>query len=131
VFADTSVLLAASLSRTGAARAVLRAGKQRGWSFHTGRWCLAEVARNLSAKYPSALPAWRGLRSRVRPAPDWLVLDKPLVFPVTKDRPVLVTALALRADVLLTFDRADFQDRLGTEVYGMRILTPGELLSSL
>ncbi|MCE9631490.1 MAG: hypothetical protein K8S94_12355 [Planctomycetia bacterium] len=39
-----------------------------------------------------------------------MTIDKPAVFPVEKDRPILFSALA-SADVLLTLDRADFSRR--------------------
>lgn len=53
-----------------------------------------------------------------------MTIDKPAVFPVTKDRPILFSALAM-ADVLLTLDRADFGRLLGTRFYGLAIMTPG------
>jgi hypothetical protein len=55
---------------------------------------------------------------------DVLTIDKPAVFPVNKDRPILFSALAM-ADVLLTLDRADFGRLLGTRFYGLAIMTPG------
>jgi hypothetical protein len=57
-----------------------------------------------------------------------LALDKPLVFPKAKDRPIVITALAARSDWLLTLDEGDFHTKLGREVYGLRIATPGEFL---
>jgi hypothetical protein len=51
-----------------------------------------------------------------------------LVFPEAKDRPEVITALATRAEWLLTLDEADFQGKLGRVVYGLRIATPGEFL---
>jgi len=51
-----------------------------------------------------------------------------LVYGAVKDRPVVVSALHLKAHYLLTLDRDDFHDLLGTEVYGLRIRTPGEFL---
>ena len=55
---------------------------------------------------------------------DVLTIDKPAVFPVSKDRPILFSALAT-ADVLLTLDRADFGRLLGSGFYGLAIMTPG------
>jgi len=52
----------------------------------------------------------------------WIV-----VFPATKDRPVLLTALA-SAQVLLTLDRDDFRGILGSHFYSMPILFPAEFL---
>ncbi len=60
--------------------------------------------------------------------PDALTLDKLLVFPKSKDRPVLLAALAVEAEVLLTLDREDFQNSIGRTIYGMAIRTPGEFL---
>lgn len=54
---------------------------------------------------------------------DVLTVDRPAVFPVTKDRPILFSALAW-ADVLLTDDRGDFHELLGIRFYGLLVLTP-------
>ena len=40
----------------------------------------------------------------------------------------MITALAARSDWLLTLDEGDFHTKLGREVYGLRIVTPGEFL---
>jgi hypothetical protein len=73
--------------------------------------CLAQNCRSLSRIY------------RLR-----LALDKPLVFPKAKDRPVVISALAAHCAWLLTLDETDFHGNLGQEVYGMRIATPGKFL---
>lgn len=65
---------------------------------------------------------------RVRLIRASLALDKPLLIPKAKDRPVVITALAARADWLLTLDETDFHGKLGREVYGLRLATPGEFL---
>jgi hypothetical protein len=57
-----------------------------------------------------------------------VVLDRPLVYRATKDRPVVISALGLQADFLLTLDRDDFQDLLGDAIYGLPIRTPGQFL---
>lgn len=61
---------------------------------------------------------WLRLRNRLQLVDDVLTIDKPAVFPVTKDRPILFSALAT-ADVLLTLDRVDFGRLLGTRFYGL------------
>jgi hypothetical protein len=53
--------------------------------------------------------------------------DRPAVFSIAKDRPVLFTAAAW-ADVLLTLDTADFLTLLGNRFYALRVLTPGMFL---
>jgi hypothetical protein len=59
---------------------------------------------------------------------DVLTIDKPAVFPVNKDRPILFSALAT-ADVLLTLDRGDFGRLLGSRFYGLAVMTPGMSLT--
>ena len=71
---------------------------------------------------------WLRLRERLVLVDDVLTIDKPAVFPVNKDRPILFSALAT-ADVLLTLDRADFGRLLGTRFYGLAIMTPGTWLT--
>jgi hypothetical protein len=39
---------------------------------------------------------------------------------------VLICALSVKPSALLTLDRADFHDTLGTQFYGIDIRTPGE-----
>lgn len=58
---------------------------------------------------------------------DELILEWPLVFDITKDKPVLVSALAC-ADIVLTLDRRDFGALIGKTVYGLRVRTPGGFL---
>lgn len=88
---------------------------------------LREIRDNLADKPPEATQAWLALRTKVFVEGDELTFDWPLLFHVTKDKPVLCTALAC-ADVLLTLDRRDFGSLLGQTVYDLRVLTPGEFL---
>jgi predicted nucleic acid-binding protein len=129
LFLDTSVLLAASGSANGASRFVVREAKAHEWRLVSSDYCEEETRRNLSKVGSSAAGAWaRQIAPNVRLVRTIVTLDKPLVFPKAKDRPVVITALAARADWLLTLDERDFHSKLGGEVYGMRIATPGEFL---
>jgi len=129
LFIDSSVALAASISATGASRLVFDFAAAKGWSLLVSPWVLREVRDNLAGKPPEVTRAWLALRARVIVEQDELTFDWPLVFSVTKDKPVLCTALAC-ADVLLTLDRHDFQELLGETAYGLRIETPGAFLRS-
>ena len=128
-FLDSSVLLAASGSATGASRLLITEAEAHNWELVSSLYCFEETRHNLPKLGPKAekefelkvLPFVECLDTR-------LVVDRPLIYPVTKDRPVVAGALAARCDALLTLDRADFQRLLGTEVYGMWILTPGDWL---
>ena len=110
---DTSVLLAASGSATGAAHFVCRNGAGQGWTLLTSGYCLQETLRNLPKIGPDAAAAWE---SEIHPVlqlvPDAIAMgERALVFPKAKDRPVVITALAAEAAVLLTLDRTDFTGR--------------------
>jgi predicted nucleic acid-binding protein len=129
LFLDTSVLLAAAGSAKGASRFVLTEAKTHGWELVSSDYCDDETRRNLPKVGRSAATAWKNeITPRVRFVRASLALDKPLVFPKAKDRPVVITALAARSDWLLTLDEGDFHTKLGREVYGLRIATPGEFL---
>lgn len=127
LFLDSSVMLAASGSPTGASRLVLEEADDNEWRLVTSLYCIEETRRNL-AKFSSE--AEQAFHAEVVPSLEVettaYVIDRPLVFPVTKDRPVVASALALKCYVLLTLDRADFQSLLGEQIYGMWILTPGD-----
>ena len=129
LFLDSSVLLAATGSATGASRYLIENAAGRGWSLLTSPYCVVETGRNLP-KLPAATRAfWQTLvRPRVKLAPDRVSLDRPLVFPKAKDRPIVITALAATCDWLLTLDETDFHGKLGSRVYSLGIATPSEFL---
>ena len=129
LFLDTSVLLSASGSAKGASRFILAEAVAQGWDLVSSDYCAEETQRNLPKIGRTAAAAWKAeIAPRVRLIRASLALDKPLLFPKAKDRPVVITALAARADWLLTLDETDFHGKLGREVYGLRLATPGEFL---
>ena len=115
------------LSATGASLQVFDLAPSQGWQLRVSPWVLRELQDNLGDKPQAAADAWLALRGKVIVEDDVLTFDWPLVFNVTKDKPVLCTALAC-ADVLLTLDRRDFGSLLGKTVYGLLVQTPGEFL---
>ena len=129
LFLDTSVLLAAAGSAGGASRFVVTEAAAQGWALATADYCEEEVRRNLAKLAASAPGSWQRIISpTLEVTPVRLTLDRPLVFPKAKDRPVVISALAARCAWLLTLDETDFHGNLGREIYGMRIATPGEFL---
>lgn len=129
LFLDTSVLLAAAGSGRGASRFLISEAVAQGWVLVSADYCEEEARRNLPKVRASAEDTWRRI---IAPALKFtavrLALDKPLVFPKAKDRPVVISALAARCEWLLTLDEADFHGNLGSEIYGMGIATPGQFL---
>lgn len=128
LFLDTSVLLAGAASATGASRFVIREASRQGWELVSSDYCAEETRRNLPKLGAAGARGWHRIAGRVRFVQASVALDKPLVFPKAKDRPVVITGLAARADWLLTLDQRDFHQKLGREVYGLRVATPGEFL---
>ena len=129
LFLDTSVLLAAAGSAKGASRFLITEASARNWELVSSDYCAEETRRNLPKLGRSAASAWKNqIVLHVLLVRASLALDKPLVFPKAKDRPVVITALAARSDWLLTLDEGAFHTKLGREVYGLRIATPGEFL---
>ena len=132
LFLDTSVLLSACGSSKGASRYIIESAAERHWQLKSAHYCREESIRNLGKLGVDAETYFsKSLDRRI----DWqlnaLTADDIIVFEKAKDRPVLISALACKPDTLLTLDRADFHDRLGTQFYGIAIRTPGEWLMEL
>lgn len=127
LFLDSSVLLAASGSATGASREVFRRVSANQWRLLSTPYVIEEVVRNLPDLAPSATADWTRLRPALLLVGDVLTLDRPAVFAAGKDRPILFSALAW-ADVLLTLDRGDFGELMNKTFYGLPVLRPGTFL---
>jgi predicted nucleic acid-binding protein len=127
LFLDSSVLVAASGSATGASRQLFDRSLNNGWVLVAIPYVAEEVQRNLRKFPPKAALEWSKLRILLVIKKDVLTIPNPVVFKSAKDRPVLLSALA-HADVLLTLDRADFSGVLGSQFYGMDIMMPGDFL---
>ena len=129
LFLDTSVLLSASGSANGASRFIVAEAAAHGWELVSSDYCAEETRRNLPKLGRTAAAAWKAdIAPRVQLIPASVAFDKPLLFPKAKDRPVVISALASEADWLLTLDETDFQGKLGPQVYGLRLASPGQFL---
>lgn len=124
LFLDTSVLLAACGSLTGASSEIFLRAPANGWILITIPYAIEEVLRNLPDFPSSASSNWARLRPGLLVMDDVLTLDRPAVFPARKDRPILFSALAW-ADILLTLDRGDFGGLMDKPFYGLLVLKPG------
>ena len=129
LFLDTSVLLAASGTGHGASRFLIRHANAQNWVLVSSDYCAEEARRNLAKVGHSAAEAWNSLVSpAVELAAVRVALDRPLIFPKAKDRPVMISGLAAQCEWLLTLDEKDFHGNLGHQIYGMVISTPGKFL---
>ncbi len=126
-------MLAASGSSSGGSRLIFQLGRSSGWRLLTSHYCLAETVRNHS-RLPDFQKAERTWAAELFPlltlVADCWSSEQPLVVPVPKDRPVLLSALA-SGDWLITLDRTDFLKWLGNSVYHLRIDTPAGFLKAM
>ncbi len=127
LFLDASVLLAAAGSEHGASRAIFAYASAQHWTLISSPYALNEVLRNLAKLPPAATSDWLRLRAQLEVVDDVVVLDRPVIFAASKDRPILFTALAW-ADALLTLDKVDFADVLGGPFYGLPVFLPYNFL---
>ena len=128
VFLDSSVLLSACGSEKSLSRLVTELAAEQGWHMVSAVYCRAETARNISKLGLAASERWPEFQTSIEWVPNALTTRKPLLLAASKDKPVLISALAARCDVLLTLDKTDFGLLLGTSVYGMRVTTPRDFL---
>ena len=123
-------MLAACASAKGASREIFRRARHGKVELVTALWCIAEVERNLPKMGAKAVSTWIRLRRDCCVIPTVTVLNWPLVFDASKDRPVLISAIASDSSYLLTLDRTDFHGRLGPSIYSLKIATPSQWLFS-
>jgi len=128
LFLDTSVVLAAIGSKTGASRFIIENAGERDWTLLTSAYVLSEVEAN-SSRLPNASASdFAAVRNRLVVVPDYCYFPWIAVFAPAKDRPILFTAAAW-SDVLLTLDHHDFGPLLGSSFYHLAILRPGAFLA--
>lgn len=129
VFVDADVIFAgaASPSTHGASHIVLAMSELTLIEGITSQQAVTEVERNLAAKLPAALPAFRLLVSRALrvvpdPAPEALSAYRGQADP--KDLPLLVAALHHGCAVLVTFNTRHYYPA-GAAI---KVLRPGDLI---
>lgn len=135
VFLDSSVLIAAAISRGGAARDLLRRGFRGDLELSVSPLVLEEVERNLARKAPEALPDFRSLRDLL--AVQFIEPPKPLVLAAArvvalKDAPIVAAAVAAGATYLATYDRRHLlrqKDEIKAQ-FALLVATPDEVLAA-
>ena len=130
VFLDSSVVLAACGSESGASSYLFAEADRGLWQLLVSRYVLSEVSDNLLALPPGWSSNWQMYRPSLSVVEDVTALPHAVVFAAKKDRPVLFSAFAY-ADVLLVLDIADFGPLMGTGFYGLSVMTPGMFLKGL
>lgn len=129
VFIDADVLFAGSAapSEHGASLVVLRMAEITLFEAYTSQQVIMEVERNLSARLPQALPAFRMIVSRclhVVPDPSLAELTAYAGLADATDLPILVAALKTGCPWLVSFNTRHY--RPGHPE--IAVLPPGDFL---
>jgi len=132
LFLDANVIFTAAHNPGGRSSALFELASHGWCRLSTSPHACAEAERNLRLKYPAAAARFGELLRLVTmegeagPADVAWALEQQLPL---KDAPVLAAAVASRADVLVTGDRAHFGHLLGRRVRDVRVLTPADALA--
>jgi len=130
LFFDADILIAGAASTTGASHLLLKLAELGILEGLTTRLAQAEAERNLQAKLPQALPAFRAL---IREAVE--VVDNPSLSMCAalsaqaevEDVPHLAAAIARGCHYLVTFNARHYWP----EVETLEVIHPGELLQRI
>ncbi|WP_421996918.1 PIN domain-containing protein [Reyranella sp.] len=132
IFLDANILFSAARS-DGAVRRFLHDLAARGHVPCADGYVAEEARRNLAAKAPQALASLALLLDRVEVASlqaPTTTLPSLAALP-EKDRPVMVAAVRMRCDVLVTGDRTHFGAFYGRRLAGISIHSPRSLAEAL
>lgn len=135
VFVDSSVLFAACLSPAGSARDLLLAGLRGDLLLPHSSLVLEETERNLAAKAPAGLPAFRQFRPQLElhlVNPTTAQVRRAAAVVESKDAPIVAGAIRARAKYLATYDRRHLLAHKEAIQRAFRIIvaTPEEVLAA-
>ncbi|MBP1738200.1 MAG: putative toxin-antitoxin system toxin component, family [Deltaproteobacteria bacterium] len=135
VFVDTNVLIAGIASVSGASGTLLDLCEAGILQMVISRQVLIEADRNISAKLPGLVEAFRRFIRDLAPLmmeePSQASLEKCERFVDRKDVAILAAALDAEADFLITLDKKHFLKASIPPTLGIKVLSPGEFLRSL
>lgn len=127
IFLDANILFSAAQTDSPSRQFVLKLADHALLTTHAGVW--EEAERNLKEKRHRWMPGLEELSHRISinlvsaPCPD--------VGLPAKDQPVLGAAIGIRADRLVTGDRAHFGLLFGKTVHGVKILSPQMMVEEM
>ena len=128
VFLEANIVFSAAKS-DGAIRLLLDLLVTRRHECWIDEYVLEEARRNLAAKFPAAMGRLEALVAQFKigatSAPVGLV--EMLAWLPAKDRPVLLSAMRLRCDVLVTGDRKHFGSGYGKTFDGVTVYSARSL----
>ena len=131
IFVDANVLFSAARS-SGAIRTLLQMLQSKGHALAADAYVVAEARRNLEAKAGAdALAYLEDLLGHIEVRQvsyaDGAQEESLVRWLPEKDRPVLLAAMAMQCDVLLTGDRTHFGAGYGKTFAGVMVYAPAQL----
>jgi hypothetical protein len=133
IFLDANILFSAARS-DGAIRRLLHALPTGRHSCWVDEYVIAEARRNLHFKDAGALPDFEAVLRKLSVSDARLRGPLPAVdveWLPEKDRPVLLAAVRLRCDALVTGDRRHFGAGFGKAFGGVTLYSPRSLAETL
>ncbi len=134
IFLDSSVIIAACGSRSGASHAVIVMAEIGLFKVLISEQVIEECDRNITKKLPKALPIFRQILNVTNPE----ILPNPSITDVAKwetliepkDAPILTAALLAQSDRLLSLNTRDFTPSVAQQS-GLKIQTPSEFIQEI
>lgn len=136
IFVDASVIIAASLSKSGGSALVLRLARVGKLQLMTSESVIEEVMRNVSKIHLS----WEKIaelivasKMHIVEAPNKILTEKLAKIASRKDAHVLAAAVEAKAKIVITLDKKHLlQERVKKSLKNiLAVMTPGELLKKL
>ncbi len=135
VFVDSSVLLAASISLTGAGNELISQGLRGRLDLYFSDYVFSEVERNLWRKNPDGIDGFRFIKSQasnvVNPLEALVQIVARSIEP--KDAPIIAAAIAAEAAYIVSYDRRHLVSKRDEIEATFHIITttPDEILNIL
>jgi predicted nucleic acid-binding protein len=136
VFVDSSVLIAAAMSRSGASRALFEAGSQGAVEIAISRLVIRESSQNVMRKRPASFASLQSIILGLEPAiidPDLDLVRLANQFVVEKDAAIVAAAATFGANYLATLDKRDLLSRAAAieRAFSVAVLDPASILARL
>jgi len=126
IFLDANILFSVAYGSPGLNR-LWEFARQKGCMLFASHFVVEEARRNLF--HPEQIKRLKNYLSEVRIVPE---ADPTLPCPIDlpeKDRPVLMAAISMRANYLMTGDLTHFGKYFGQTVNGVKIWRPRDYLA--
>lgn len=134
IFLDSSVVIAACGSQSGASHAVIVMAEIGLFKVLISEQVIEESERNITKKLPTTLPILKQIFSTINleivPNPAIVDIIELTKIIESKDAPILAAALSAQADRLLSLNTKDFTPSVAKQS-GLILQTPSEFIQEI